>query len=194
MRTFPTPLRLVLFAAAIVGGAILLGSMGWPQPDRTREFSTLIIAALLVSGFAVRPLTAEDRGMMTPSFVVDIAALLVLGGSAALGVAAVGIVTRWIADADRARPLRSTLTNAASILLATEAAALVYAALGGPTGHFAWPAAGLPIAAAVAAYCLMRGGLSEVALPLLARRGVNRSWPMAILGNAPHYVVAASVA
>jgi len=132
--------------------------------------------------------------MMTPSFVVDIAALLVLGGGAALAVATVGIVTRWIADADRARPWRTTLTNAAGILLATEAAALVYTALGGAMGHFAWPAAGLPIAAAVAVYCSVRGGLSEVALPLLARRGLNRSWPVAILGNAPYYVVGATVA
>ena len=62
-------------------------------------------------------------------------------------VAAVGITTRWIADSSRARPLPRTLLNAATILIATEAASLTYGALGAATAPFTWPWQAAPIAA-----------------------------------------------
>ena len=79
----------------------------------------MILAAILTSAVAVLPSTAEDRGMMPPSFVIDFCALLLFGGSAALFVAAAGITTRWLADSDRAHPLRSRLLNAAIVMTAT---------------------------------------------------------------------------
>src|SRR6187431_2129566 len=105
MRTNPQPLRLALFAAVLTGAVVLLGFSGWPRPDRVVQFSGLVLAGFLTSAFAIRSASAEDRGVMPPSFVVDFGALLLCGGNAALFVAGVGIVTRWIADPSRARPL-----------------------------------------------------------------------------------------
>ena len=64
--TLPKFFRLLVFAAILIGTAVLLGSIGWPQPDRTREFCAVILAAILTSAFAIPRSTAEDRGMMTP--------------------------------------------------------------------------------------------------------------------------------
>ena len=122
--TLPKFFRLLVVAAILIGAAVLLGSIGWPQPDRTREFCAVILAAILTSAFAIPRSTAEDRGMMTPPFVVDFTALLLLGGNAALFVAAAGIMTRCLADPDRARPLRRLLVNAGSVMIAIEAASL----------------------------------------------------------------------
>src|SRR6188474_2728095 len=125
MRTNSQPLRLALFAAVLTGAVVLLGLSGWPHPDRVVQFSGLVLAGFLTSALAIRSTSAEDRGVMPASFVVDFGALLLCGGNAALVVAAAGITTRWIAD-PRARPLPRTLLNAATILIATEAAALTY--------------------------------------------------------------------
>src|SRR6059058_1006834 len=133
--TLPKFFRLLVFGAILIGSAVLLGSIGWPQPDRTREFCAVILAAILTSAFAIPRSTAEDRGMMTPPFVVDFTALLLLGGNAALFVAAAGIMTRCLADPDGARPLRRLLVNAGSIMIAIEAASLTVVALGAVAGR-----------------------------------------------------------
>jgi diguanylate cyclase (GGDEF)-like protein/PAS domain S-box-containing protein len=193
MRTIP-PLRLVVFAAAVTGGAVLLGVTGWVQPDRVLEFSGVILAAILTSAAAILPSKAEDRGMMPPSFVIDFSALLFFGGREALFVAAAGITTRWLADSDRARPLRSLLLNAVTVMTATAAASLAHGALGGVPGHFTWPWQGVPIAGAVVAYCFVKSTSAEVIAPLFNREAFNRSWPMAILRNCPNYFLGASLA
>jgi hypothetical protein len=116
----------------------------------TLPFAGLIVASIAVSLLAARSTAAGDRGMMPPSFVVDFAALLLLGGNAALVVAAIGFATRWVAH-DWGRPLRRMLLNAATILIATEAAWLAYAAAGGAAPPFTWPWQVVPVAAALAA-------------------------------------------
>jgi diguanylate cyclase (GGDEF)-like protein/PAS domain S-box-containing protein len=187
-------LRLAVFAAVLIGAAVLLGSIGWPRPDRTREFSGVILAAILTSAFAIPRSTAEDRGMMTPSFVVEFGALLLLGGNAALVVAAAGIIARCLADPDGARPFRRLLVNAGSVLVAIEAASLTHVALGGVTGEFNWPWQAVPIAAALVSYCIVKSVAAEVIAPLVNKAAINRAWPRAVLVNAPNYFIGASVA
>src|SRR3954469_415659 len=116
--------RLVIFAAIATGAATALGLAGWPQPDRTREFAALIASAVLISAFARQSFTAEARGVMAPSFLVDFSALCLLGGEAALVTAAAGVTTRFLLDAARTRPRRAMLLHAATVMAATEAAAL----------------------------------------------------------------------
>ncbi len=219
MRTRPAYLRLALFAALLAGGGVLLASMGWPQPDHTRELAVLIFAAIFVSAVAVVPSTAEDRGMMTSSFVVDFAALLLLGGDAAMLVAAVGIATRSIRDREGSRIDRRTIANAVSVLLATETAAVVHGILGGTLARFAWPRQSVPITAAVVAYVVVKGVWAELIAPVIfsihssihARAfdgapvssvsvvrgmvlGGARALPHALLRSGPHYVIGGTMA
>src|SRR5882724_1925084 len=135
----PQHWRVAILAAVLTGAAVLFGLAGWPQADRTAEFSGLVVAAILISAFAIRSSIAEDRGMMPPSFLVDFAALLLLGGNAALCVAASGIAMRWLADSERARPARAQLVGAATIMIATEAAAVAHATLAAAIEALTWP-------------------------------------------------------
>jgi diguanylate cyclase (GGDEF)-like protein/PAS domain S-box-containing protein len=194
MRTFPQSIRLAVFAAVATAAGILLAWNGWPQPDRVGDFSGVVLAAILISAYAIRPATAEDRGVMTPFFVADFSALLLFGGNAALVVAAIGIVTRALAVPGRVVPLRRTVVNAAGVMIATEAAWLAYDALGGSTETFTWPLQGALIAAAVAAYAVVKTAAAEVIAPLVNKQPFNRSWPAALLRNAPNYLIGASVA
>jgi diguanylate cyclase (GGDEF)-like protein/PAS domain S-box-containing protein len=180
----------VVTAAAIV----LASTTGWPQSDRAIEFSVLVLAAMLISAFAIRPVTAEDRGMMTPSFVADFSALLMFGGGAALVVAALGCGTRWLAERERARPGQRTLVNAAASLLAIEAASIVHGLLAAAIGEFEWPWQALSIAAAVATYAAAKGVFAHVVAPLVSKLPIDRSWPKALLPIAPYYFLGASVA
>ena len=61
-------------------------------------------------------------------------------------------------------------------------------------GHFVWPGQGVPIAAAVVAYCFVKSASAEIIVPLLTRQPVNRSWPSSILRGCPSYFIGASLA
>src|SRR5438105_4331230 len=134
----PQHWRVAILAAVLTGAAVLLGLAGWPQADRTAEFSGLIVAAILISAFGVRSSIGDDRGLMPPSFLVDFSALLLLGGNAALCVAAAGIALRSLADVERERSRRTLLVNAATILIATEAASVAHASLGAAIEALTW--------------------------------------------------------
>src|SRR4051812_29167404 len=190
----PQHWRLVIFAAIATGAATALGLAGWPQPDRTREFAALIASAVLISAFARQSFTAEARGVMAPSFLVDFSALCLLGGDAALVTAAAGVTTRFLLDAARTRPRRAMLLQAATVMASTEAAALTYRALAGDPAAMTWPWHGLPIAGAVVAYCTIKSVSAEAIAPLLSGGRITRSWPSAILRQWPNYFVSASVA
>ena len=79
-------------------------------------------------------------------------------------------------------------------MVAMESAALGYGALVGVPGLLAWPWQGLPIAAAVAVYCIVKSLSVEVIAPLLNRSAISRSWPPAVLHHYPDYFIGASLA
>ena len=172
MRTIPY-VRFVVFAGVVTGAAVLLGLTGWPQSDRVLEFSGVILAAILTSSVALLPSTAEDRGMMPPSFVIDFSALLLFGGSAALFVAAAGITARWLADSDRARPLRSRLSNAATVMTATGGSLVRVWRARRHAGALHVAVAGMPIAAAVVAYCFVKSAVGRSHRAALHQTGVQ---------------------
>src|SRR5262249_51826314 len=127
-------------------------------------------------------------------FIADLGALLLLGGNAALLVASAGIVTRAVVDPERLRPLRRSLLQGASALFGIEAAALAHGAVVSLIGDVAWPWPAAPIAAAVVAYCLVRTFVAHLAVPLLGRQPINPEWSKALVRNAPHYFVGATLA
>jgi diguanylate cyclase (GGDEF)-like protein/PAS domain S-box-containing protein len=185
---------LAVSAVVLSGAGFLLGLTGWTPTDHVRELGAALLAVLVTSALTRRSTTADDHGLMTPSFVVDFSTLLLLGGHAALFIATAGALTRWVAEPEPLRPLRQTVFNAAIVLAATEAAWLSCDALAGAIGPRSWPWPALPIAAAVVVYGVVRGIAAEVIAPIVNKAAINREWPAAVLRNAPHYFIGASLA
>ena len=193
MRSRARYSAVVVFAAIATGAGVLLGFAEWPQPHRTVEFAGLILAAILTAAFTMRKATAKDWALMPPSFIVDFTSLLLLGPDATLLVAAAGIVTQRLTEAPRAHQTRRLLVNAITTALAIQAAGFAHHALGGTLGQFAWPWQGLPIAAAILAWCLVRSASAEIIVPLIARQPINRSWPISLLHGCSSHVIGASL-
>ena len=112
---------------------------GWPQPDRTLEFSGLILAALLTSALAMQHVTAKDWATMPPSFVVDLTTLLLLGPHAMTFVATAGAIMQGLTDREQPHRIRRVIVNVVTVVAAAQAAGLVHQALGGTIGTFTWP-------------------------------------------------------
>jgi len=175
MSTIPRRSGVVAFAAIAVGTGLLLGFAGWPQSHRTFEFPGLILAAILTSAFAMQQSSTKDWATMPPSFVIDFTSLLLLGPHATMLVATAGTVSEGLADSQRSYPPRRMLLNAATVIVATQAAGLAHRVLGGTMGHFMWPGQGVPIAAAVVAYCFVKSASAEIIVPLFAgSRSIDR--------------------
>ena len=94
----------------------------------------------------------------------------------------------------RLHPLRRLLLNAATAMVAAQAAGFAHRSLGGTPGGFSWPWQGVPIAAAVIAYCLVKSASAEIIVPLFTRQPINRSWPKSMLPGCPNYFIGASLA
>jgi len=193
MRSLLPRPRVLVFGAIAIGSGLLLGLAGWPQPDRTSEFGGLIFAAILASSLPT-PKSTTGWGTMPLSFVVEFTSLLLLGSNATLLVAAAGTGTRGLSEARRPQHYFRMLMTAAIVMTSTQSAGLAHQALGGTMGHFAWPWQGVPIGAALVAYCLVKSILAEVVVPLCARQSVNRLWASSLLQSGPGYFIGASLA
>src|SRR5258705_9366998 len=90
--------RLFALAAVAIGAGVLFCLAGWPQPQRTLEFSGFILAAILTSAVAMQQAAARDWATIPVSFVVDFASLLLLGPHATMLVATAGTVTQTLTD------------------------------------------------------------------------------------------------
>lgn len=194
MRTPPPRSAVLAFASAAIGTGILLGLRGWPHPHATFEFSGLILAAILASVPAMRHTKTQDWAVMPSSFVIDFMSLLFLGPHATMLVAAAGTVTHGLTDSQHSHPVRRTLLDTATVLVAIQAAGFAYDTLGGTGRHFTWPGQAVPIAAAIAVYCFATSAIADIIVPLCTRQPVNRSWLTSILRGCPNYCIGASVA
>lgn len=184
-----------------VGIGVLLGLAGWPQANRTLEFPGLILAAILTSALPVNSLISRDWAIVPLPFIFVFTSLLLLGPNATMFVATAGMIVQGLAGGREAAyfpkllpklPLR-LLLNALTVLLAVLGAGFIHRSLGGTTARFNWPGQGLPIAAAVLAYCAITSVTSELLVPLLEKRRINRSWPESLLRGCPGYVIASTL-
>ncbi len=188
--------RLAFAAAATVltsGAAILLGFVTAPNAEAIGELCGLMFAALLVSAFAIPRSGASAGATMPPSFVFTFVVMLLFGGDAATLVAAASAVTSALVQWRHAHPLHRVIANVSTVI-AMLVAALVYQTFGGPTNHFDWPWHAAPIAAAVLAYSIVASATTDLMLPLLAERPIDRAWPKSLLSAGPSYVIGAAIA
>jgi len=197
-------MALVVCAALGTGAFAMPELAGWPPTPAAIAFCALTLTNVLLAALS-RPVlpgpalpgpaaVTDHWTTVRPTFVVELTALLLLGARAAVIVSAACAIVRLLSTAPgRARP-SEMLLPAAAPLVALEAAAFTHLALGGTIGTFAWPWQGVPIAAAVLAYCLVLSAVSEIALPLLSARPLTTSWPAVVLAGCPSYLTAAGLA
>jgi diguanylate cyclase (GGDEF)-like protein/PAS domain S-box-containing protein len=182
----------VAFATAI-GAGVLLGLAGWPPPVRTLEFTGLILAAILTSILAPRQSTMKSSAAMAPAFIVYFTSLLLFGPHTTMLVVAAGAIAEKLKDSEGTDRWR-IIVDAATVMLALQAAAAVHGALGGITGRFAWPWQAMPIAAALVVYCVVKGAVAEIVVPFITKKRIARSWPKNLLRGFPAHVIGASLA
>ena len=194
MGVRPSRTAIAGIAIAYIAALAVLQLAGWIPAGRLPDVAGVTLAGVLVSLPAARRSTARDWTIMSPSFIVSFASLLLFGPHVAAIIAAAGVITPFLAAADRSEPRRHVLVDAAVVAAATQVAGLAYTSITPAPEGLQWPWRALPIALAVLGYHLTSGALIEVIVPLATRRPINRSWPRSALRGCPLHLAGASVA
>ena len=175
--------------ALAVGGSAMLGFIAWPPSTNALTLLTLLSFAI-VNSWLDDERSARHGGTMPLSFLINLAALIQLGPSAATLVAAIGAVTLCA----RSQVLL-VLIQVVMAVASTQAAAFVYASLGGTVHQFEWPAQALPILGAVVAYCIVRLGVVLVIVPALSGHSPRfPAWVRLVTSSLSSYILGACIA
>jgi hypothetical protein len=119
------------------------------------------LAAAFVSG-----LLAGSKGgwrqsaILTPLFVVEFAALLLLGPDGAIAIVLAGAAGQAVMNSSRS--MRRALMDTGATLLAIQAAGGAYRIVGATADLTEWPWQAILVAAAILAYCIARGIVIEI--------------------------------
>ncbi|HEY6509280.1 MAG TPA: PAS domain-containing protein, partial [Vicinamibacterales bacterium] len=120
-------------------------------------------------------------GQQAPFALLVLGALQVLGPVAALVASIICAAARWLDDSKGARPLGQRFLAAATVVLATQVAAVAYVGLGGPTATSLWPERVLPIVVAAVALALIEHGATTAIAAFVTRQAPDASWRLPLL-------------
>jgi len=188
MQTLPRHVSMYLAIGMALAGGLFLGLASWPPSPSAVEFAGLVLATILLSTFDER--RVHDSTTMPLSFVIDCAALLLMGPAAATLVSTVGIVAHQSDES----PVDHLIAKVITVIAATGAAGIAHVALGGTAGDFHWPRQALPIGAAVIVYSIVKTGFVEIVVPLVTQQPINLTWLNNPLRGSPDFILGGTVA
>jgi diguanylate cyclase (GGDEF)-like protein len=174
MRRLTSLIEVGVFAGLGSAVAVVVGFAAWPQGERAVVLAGLSLTAIFAAAFEPHPAESNDRSPLLLSFAIVFVALVLCGAAGMTFIATAVALTQGLFRSNRAESLRDIAVRAAFAILAAQAAGVVHAVLGGTQGSFVWPWQGVPIAAAVVAYCVAMSGPT---------RGL-RHCPLALMGGS----------
>jgi putative nucleotidyltransferase with HDIG domain len=179
------PLGFAVYYALVVAGAVLL--MAWGVRHPGTPHIPLMAAAFLVIAFGeLRPVPLPSGGYATPSAVVELPALVIVGPvwTAAIDLAC----TLVVQGAVHRKPVLKMVFNAASNIVTYFAAVAVFRLAGGHVGDLAFPRDALPVLACGVAYFLVNSWLVATVLGLAEGPGPWRVWQRNFLHSLLHHL------
>lgn len=183
--TFRHPLTFTAFYAAVLLGAIALMVLGARDPGAPQW--PLMAATLAFFVFSeARPVALPSGGHATPSAVLDLPALVLIGPfwTAVLDLASTLLVQGFF----QRKPLLKVVFNAASNVVTYYAAVGAFRLAGGEVGRLAIPGDLLALLACGAAYFVANSGLVSVVIGLAEGPSPWRVWQRNFLHSLLHHL------
>ena len=136
-------------------------------------------------------LTAGQQG---PFALLVLGTLQVFGPAAALLASALGAAARWLDDSEGSRSLGQRFLDAATLILATQVAALAYVILGGTAAPSFWPGRVLPLGVAAVVLGLVQHGAAAAIAAFVTRHPRDTPWRLPLLRSCASFLGGAGVA
>jgi len=185
-RTFVS----TVIAVAAVILCIRVPGMSFTQPGL---FITLFILSCASATMKITLPLTTNVSMMSVSYAIDFAALLLLGWDQALLVAAASAFSQCVLNNKERPPLHRTLFSMAALAVTVAGAGTAFNLLSAP-GADAITAVARPLVGAATVYFLLNTGLIAVAIALASGQPILTIWQTNFLWSAPSYFVGAGAA
>ena len=189
-EVLPPAAQLYVTAVMGCGGAVLVALFptSFTQP---LLFLSLIIAACLTASWKVNLLIPLGSGStLSVSCAAKLAALLLLGPSHSVLVAAAAAITQCTYKVKQRYPLYRTVFSVAAEALTMGATGLAYIWLGGTVGNLNVPQMAKPLVGTISTYFAVNTGLVAAAIALSTGRTLVDVWRHDFLWSGVTYMVA----
>ena len=194
MRSLPVPAQVFIVAVIAAGAAILAWALPVIRVDNWLLFSALLVLSNVTSAFKVT-LLATSGSTLSVSYMVDFAALLMLGPAPTILIAITSAWSQCTFRMKQPTPWYRTLFSMASLAITVLASGLVYERLGGVPGLVTNTVATVAaLVGAATTYFLFNTVLVSCAIALSTRQSPITSWKQNFLWSAPSYFFGAAVA
>jgi diguanylate cyclase (GGDEF)-like protein len=193
MSTLPIAARVYVAIVVTLGAALLLVFAPWGGFDQPGLFYSLLVLSSLCSVFKVNLPLRRSYSNMSVSYAVDFAALLFLGASQTMLVAAIGAWAQCTIRIKERNPVHQVLFSIAALVITVQASGrthqMVLAALSGD-----WTGTVTSIAAAITVYFLVNSALVAAAVALSSKQSIHGVWQENFLWSAPGYFIGGTIA
>lgn len=194
MRALPVPARIFITVVIAAGAAVLAWTLPHIRFDNLLLFLALLLMSNVTSAFKVT-LLAASGSTLSVSYMVDFAALLLLGPAPTTLIAVTSAWSQCTFRMKQPTPWYRTLFSMASLAITVQAAGFAYERLGGVPGVLtATFGVAAALVGAATVYFLFNTILVSCAIALSTRQSVVKSWNQNFLWSAPSYFVGALVA
>jgi diguanylate cyclase (GGDEF)-like protein/PAS domain S-box-containing protein len=178
----------------VFAGAILIPRLaGVVSAAQVPALCVLVFVAMLLACQKEQATAGTSRAIMPPAFVAVFSALLLLGGLAAVFVAAAASLTPGVVR--RRVAIRRALIDTGVAAVSVIAADLVWRLSTLPVdGDLALTSLVISTALAVLGYHLVQGAMISALVPLAMRRPIDRTWLQNPLNGLSMYLLGAAAA
>ena len=173
---------------------MLVAAADWPQLARSAQMTILLLIAIFSSACSAQWPFGPFGVAMRPPFVVAFIALLLHGPGYGLAVGAASACAELLASRSDNEWHPVAVGRAAVSVAAIGAAGAVHTILGGAIGPSGWPWQTVPLASAIAAYCLVAGAGGGLIVPAVTGQAVDASWIARTVAALPPHVMGATIA
>jgi diguanylate cyclase (GGDEF)-like protein/putative nucleotidyltransferase with HDIG domain len=195
MSTLTTRGRLYVACVTLAGAALMV--FGLSRTDFPGEPGLLAGLIALTSVTAALNITlpvTAGGSVMSISYAVDFAALLLLGPHQAMVVSAAGALAACRLNKKETQSLRDTLFAMAAMVITVQSAGLALAWLTEAGGAVTLASLGRPLLGTAIVYALVSTGLVATARALDSKTSIAATWKAGVLNEAPGSFVGACTA
>jgi PAS domain S-box-containing protein len=195
----PESERLAWRAQIYVGAVVLIGA-GIVMQRMPRELDhpvlsgTLVAAAMILSIFKLRLPLGKGASTMSMAHAVDFAALVTVGPDQAMIIAAIGVLVQCTVRVQQTQPVYRAAFSMASIVIAVQAAGIIWRALGGDMTEPSFSTFVVPLSGAAITYFAVNTALVAGAIAVTTAMSAARQWYREFFWSAPAYFLSAAVA
>jgi diguanylate cyclase (GGDEF)-like protein/putative nucleotidyltransferase with HDIG domain len=187
--------RLYTSCVTLAGAALML--FGLSRADFLDQPVLLAGLMALTSITAALDITlpvAASGSVMSISYAVDFASLLLLGPHQAMVVAAAGALASCRLNQKEPRPVRDTLFSMAAMVITVQCAGLALAWFTESGDAATLATIGRPLLATAIVYAVVSAGLAATARALASKTSILATWKAGVISDAPGSFVGACTA